>query len=318
MHSHNTFGSNLTKAFNKFIPYIIAYSLLMIVNTLDWGILFVFNWMESILYILLAPILAYQIGRIFDGPRATLPNLFVGLLAGYYQTTFMGGLVVGLITHFFLRLFDKKDINLVVSIGLIIIIETCVVYFGVVPLITFVIDTINTFLISLRGNNTVILVMALAGLTAVDLGGPLNKTAFAFVITVYLEGFYEISGPALIAVGIPPLGMAFTAFLIKDFEVNVSPLKTALLGMVGLTEGALPYASKYPYIVIPAVTIGSMIASGFAALVGIENRLFLGSVVGIFGANRLILFLFAFDVGVFSVFLISFLLIKFSKKTEPF
>ncbi len=124
---------------------------------------------------------------------------------------------------------------------------------------------------------TPLLTLLLAGMMAVDMGGPINKTSYVFG-TVMLgtpgsDGVGYVLMAAVMAGGmVPPLAIAIaTLFKRKtlwDQSDKEGGITNWVMGFSFVTEGAIPFASKYPKSVIPANIIGSA---------------FVGLIVGLFG-----------------------------------
>lgn len=112
---------------------------------------------------------------------------------------------------------------------------------------------------------------------AIDMGGPINKAA-------YVVGITSIGGSmaaadnggtlvmAMVMAGgmVPPLAIAFaTLFGRKTYwedSDKEAGLSNWILGLSFITEGAIPFATKYPKQIFPGTIIGAMVAG---MLVGI-------------------------------------------------
>ena len=76
-------------------------------------------------------------------------------------------------------------------------------------------------------------------------------------------------GSVAAAIGVPPIGMSLASFFglkLKimnktDFDVAKGSI---LLGLMGITEGAIPYAVKYPKSAIISNCVGGIVAAGIA------------------------------------------------------
>ncbi|EFF41730.1 PTS fructose transporter subunit IIABC [Mycoplasmopsis alligatoris] len=116
--------------------------------------------------------------------------------------------------------------------------------------------------------------MLLAGMMAVDMGGPINKVAYTIgVASVDPNGLNQPWIMAAVMIGgmVPPLVIALSADLFpqkysskerKDSKVNY------LMGLSFITEGAIPYAASDPFRVIGASIVGSAVAGGMSAALG--------------------------------------------------
>jgi PTS system fructose-specific IIC component len=104
---------------------------------------------------------------------------------------------------------------------------------------------------------------------AFDMGGPVNKTAFFFGAAMIREGNYQIMGACAAAICTPALGMGLATLLRKKLwstEERESGLAGIAMGMMGITEGAIPFAAADPIRVIPSIMVGSAVAAVIAML----------------------------------------------------
>jgi len=130
----------------------------------------------------------------------------------------------------------------------------------------------------LRGmsaGNAVVLALLLGAMIAFDMGGPVNKTAFFFGAAMIREGDFRIMGACAAAICTPPLGMGLATLLRKRLwttDEQEAGLAGLAMGMIGITEGAIPFAAADPVRVIPCIMLGSMLASVIAMLAGVGDH----------------------------------------------
>jgi PTS system fructose-specific IIC component len=78
-----------------------------------------------------------------------------------------------------------------------------------------------------------------------------------------------VMGACAAAICTPPLGLALATLVSRSQwseEQRESGLAALAMGMVGITEGAIPFAAADPVRVIPSIMVGSMVASTIAML----------------------------------------------------
>ena len=106
-----------------------------------------------------------------------------------------------------------------------------------------------------------------AGMMAVDMGGPINKAAYITGIAT-IETNPMIMAAVMIGGMVPPLAIALAStFFPKKFtkkERNDGKVNY-VMGLCFITEGAIPYAASDPLRVIPACVVGSAFAGGLSA-----------------------------------------------------
>src|SRR5690606_26974012 len=103
----------------------------------------------------------------------------------------------------------------------------------------------------------------LGGMTAFAMGGPINKVATLFAQTQVNTQPWLMGGVG-IAICVPPLGMALATLLSpKRYkkEEREAGKAAAIMGMIGISEGAIPFAAADPVRVIPAIVAGGIIGN---------------------------------------------------------
>jgi len=131
---------------------------------------------------------------------------------------------------------------------------------------------LNNFLASLGTTNGAILGLIVGGMMAIDMGGPINKAAYAFgILTLEQGGSSPIMAAVMIGGMVPPLGIAIATTLFKKkftVEEREAGRVNYVLGLSFITEGAIPFAAANPAKVIPATFAGSAIAGSLSMLFG--------------------------------------------------
>ncbi|MBK8267228.1 MAG: PTS fructose transporter subunit IIC [Planctomycetes bacterium] len=119
------------------------------------------------------------------------------------------------------------------------------------------------------------LAMVLGAMIAFDMGGPVNKAAFFFGVAMIKEGEYGVMGACGAAICTPPLGLGLATVIQKSLwrqEDRDAGVAALAMGMIGITEGAIPFAASDPVRVIPCIILGSMTASTTAMLSHVGNH----------------------------------------------
>jgi fructose PTS system EIIBC or EIIC component len=143
-----------------------------------------------------------------------------------------------------------------------------------VPIAAFM-EFLSGWLKTMSQGNAVVLAAALGAMIAFDMGGPVNKAAFFFGAAMIEEGNYAVMGACAAAICTPPLGLALATLAAPaqwSEEQRESGLAALGMGMVGITEGAIPFAAADPVRIIPSIMIGSMVASTLAMLGGVGDH----------------------------------------------
>lgn len=303
-------GKHIFHGFKYAVPVIILYSISLAID----HNLFSLGTIPEGIYLLIIPVLTAAISYSITRKILIIPALILGVYAERMGIGFFGGIFGGLLIGYTGFLFVKvipisnKWVNIVMGYIVIAFASFAITYglltYIIGPPILFILDQITVYISAIKPTQILFLVAILATLTTIDLGGPFNKLAFGFVLQFYLDGHYNITGPALISVAIPPISIYLALKLIpKKFNtLDQSSKKLAFIAsLVGLTEGALVVSFRRPLKMIPIIVCGSVVGSVFAAYFGLENQLLMASVLGLPGANNFIVYILAHMVGVFVI-----------------
>ena len=131
---------------------------------------------------------------------------------------------------------------------------------------------ITGLLNSMGGTSKVLLGIVVAGMMAIDMGGPFNKAAYVFgtaALATGNENGYLIMAAVMAGGMVPPLAIALcTTFFGNRFNENQrkSGLTNYIMGLSFITEGAIPFAAADPLRVIPSCIVGSATAGALATL----------------------------------------------------
>lgn len=143
-----------------------------------------------------------------------------------------------------------------------------IVLWGIGEPIKFFMTSMNEFLASMAGASKIVLGTILGGMTAFDMGGPINKVATLFAQT-QVDTQPWLMGGVGIAICTPPLGMALATFLFKKKftkEEQEAGKAAAIMGSIGISEGAIPFAANDPLRVLPSIVAGGIVGCVFGFL----------------------------------------------------
>ena len=304
---------HLMTGISYMIPVIIIFALFLVLGQIPGPTADMMTQISNMAQMLIVPILTAFIAFSIAGKLTLAPAFVIGLMSDQLGMGFIGGLIVGLLTGYLVKLIvnlvNKKGggmvIDLLVSFLVVPIFIPLIIggltYFVIAAPISSFMISLTAWLNALSGTNAIILAVILGAMIAVDMGGPINKTAFAFAVGAYTEGAFAVSAPVLVAISVPTLAMAIAPFLApkkyRDEEKIAS--KTAIvMGLIGLTEGAIPFAAVDPFRVIPSIIVGSSLGAALAAAFGISNKVMIPSLIGLSGVNKPLLYILAHLIAV--------------------
>ncbi|MGR2752953.1 PTS fructose transporter subunit IIABC [Agromyces arachidis] len=262
----------------------------------------------------LVPALAGYIAYAIADRPGIAPGFVAGSVAGLMGAGFIGGLVGGILAGVVALWFARLNvprwlaglmpvviIPLVASIaasGLMI-----VVLGGPIAGLT---TALNDWLSGLTGAGAILLGLILGAMMGFDLGGPVNKVAYAFAVAGLGAGSIENQVPwtimaAVMAAGmVPPLAMALATVIDRKLFTPVEREngKAAwLLGAAFISEGAIPFAAADLFRVIPASIIGGAVAGAICMGTGVTSQAPHGGIFVFFAIGNLLMFVVAILAG---------------------
>ncbi|NOJ19294.1 PTS fructose transporter subunit IIABC [Vibrio jasicida] len=270
-------------------------------------------------FTLMIPILAGYIAYAIADRPALTPGLIGGWIANngsFYGadagTGFIGAIIAGLLVGYFVKWITSINYHKFIQPLVPIMIAPITGSLFIAGLFIFVIgapiaslmDGLTALLTSMSTGNVVLLGIVLGGMAGFDMGGPFNKVAFLFSVGMIASGQTQFMGAMACAIPVAPLGMALATALGRKFDLfeeseTEAGKAAGAMGLVGISEGAIPFAAQDPMSVIPANVLGSMVAAVMAFSFGITNSVAHGGpVVALLGAmNHPVLALICMATG---------------------
>lgn len=248
--------------------------------------------------------LAYSIA---DRPGLA-PGMIAASIANSIGTGFLGamlgGFIAGITVLFLKKIKVPASLQGIMPIMVIPLagsfISGGIIYFVLKTPLTWIMSSLTNMLLSLSGGSRLAFGAVNGMMYSFDLGGALNKTAYTFSMAMINEEIYWPQGINTVACATPPLGMALACLIGKkkftpaERKMGISSL---IMGLVGITEGAIPFAVSDPKAIIPSVVAGSAVAGGLAGALGLECTIAWDSFVTIPGLNNIGVFLLCIAVG---------------------
>jgi PTS system fructose-specific IIC component len=264
----------------------------------------------------LVPALAGYIAFAIADRPGIAPGFVAGAVAVLMSSGFIGGIAGGLMAGFVALWFARlavprwlRGLMPVVIIPLIasIVASGILVLFLGRPIATLM-GWLNTWLNELAATGAIVVVGVILGLMmCFDLGGPINKVAYAFAVAGLAAGSptnqtpYLIMSAVMCAGMVPPLAMALAStVLARDMfpPVERENGKAAwLLGAAFISEGAIPFAAADPLRVIPACMAGGAVTGGLSMAFGVTSLAPHGGIFVLFAINPIWGFLVALAAG---------------------
>ncbi|WP_104138817.1 fructose-specific PTS transporter subunit EIIC [Cryobacterium sp. Y62] len=262
----------------------------------------------------LVPALAGYIAFAIADRPGIAPGFVAGAVAGFMGAGFLGGIVGGLLAGVVAASFAKlnvprwlRSLMPVVIIPLIASIVASGLMFvilgGPIALLTV---GLGDWLNGMTGASAVILGVILGLMMAFDLGGPVNKVAYAFAVaglgaaSLANQAPWQIMAAVMAAGMVPPLAMALATSIDKKlFSLSERENGKAawLLGASFISEGAIPFAAADVFRVIPAAMLGAAVTGGLSMAWNITSKAPHGGMFVFFAIDNFLLFVLAIAIG---------------------
>jgi PTS system fructose-specific IIC component len=234
----------------------------------------------------LVPVLAGFIAFAMADRPAIAPGFVGGAIAVTVGAGFLGGLVAGLLAGGVVlalkRIQVPKAMRGIMPVVVYPLLGSIVVgvlmYVVVGKPIAAATTGLTNWLNSLSGVSALLLGALLGLMMAFDMGGPVNKAAYAFAVgglTTGATASLQIMAAVMAAGMVPPLALALASTVRKKLftEAERENGRAAwLLGASFITEGAIPFAAADPFRVIPSIMLGSAVTGSLSMAFGATLR----------------------------------------------
>ncbi len=293
---------NLMSGISHMLPFVIGGGILMAISFIVENYMaggaknpaFIFlNSAGNLAFAFMVPVLAAYIAKSIGDLPALMPGFVGGYMAAIVNGTnglqvnvqahavspagFLGGIAAGFIAGYMMiglkKLFAKlpksvegmKPMLIYPILGLLFI--ALIMFYIINPIFSSINFAITHFLNSMGTGNLVILTLILAGMMAIDMGGPFNKAAYVFASGAFANDPHSATAAVMMAavmVGgmVPPFATAIGTTFFKNRytkEERRAGVSNWILGFSFITEGAIPFAAADPGRVIPSCVIGSAV-----------------------------------------------------------
>ncbi|MBW9118635.1 PTS sugar transporter subunit IIA [Microbacterium trichothecenolyticum] len=264
---------------------------------------------------LVSALAGYIAFAIADRPGIA-PGFVAGAVAVIMNAGFIGGIIGGLLAGFVAwwigRLNAPRWLRglmpvVIIPLAASIVASGLMILFLGRPIATLM-EGLNAWLTGLAATDAIVLVGVILGLMmCFDLGGPVNKVAYAFAVAGLASASAENTTPYLIMAAVmaagmvPPLAMALASTVLAR---NMFPPverengKAAwLLGAAFISEGAIPFAAADPLRVIPSMMLGGAVTGALSMAFAVESLAPHGGIFVLFAINPIWGFLIALAAG---------------------
>lgn len=278
----------------------------------------VFKNIGGLAFGFMLPILAGYIAMSIADRPGLAAGFIGGMIAANGKSGFLGALAAGFIAGYLVlllkKLFEKlpKAIEKLSPVLLFplfgILFVGLIMIFVVEPPIGALNTALNDALAGMGSTSKLVLGAVLAGMMAIDMGGPFNKAAYVFGTASIIEGNYAVMAAVMIGGMVPPCAIALATLLFKNKFTKAereSGPTNFIMGLAFITEGAIPFAASDPLRVIPSCIIGSAAAGALSMAFGCTLMAPHGGIFVFPVVEHALMYLVALAVGtVISAFLL--------------
>ncbi|TFC21207.1 PTS lactose transporter subunit IIC [Cryobacterium algoritolerans] len=262
----------------------------------------------------LVPALGGYIAYAIADRPGIAPGFVAGAVAGFMGAGFLGGIAGGLLAGVAAASFGRlnvprwlRSLMPVVIIPLVAsIVASGLMFLVLGGPIAWLTSVLNTWLTGMSGVAAIILGLILGLMMGFDLGGPVNKVAYAFAVaglgtaTIANQAPWQIMAAVMAAGMVPPLAMALATVVDKRLFslVERENGKAAwLLGASFISEGAIPFAAADVFRVIPASMIGAGVTGALSMAWGVTSKAPHGGIFVFFAIDSFPLWALAIAIG---------------------
>ncbi|MFJ7414054.1 fructose-specific PTS transporter subunit EIIC [Streptomyces sp. NPDC098077] len=244
------------------------------------------NQIGSAAFGFLVPVLAGYIAYGMADRPALVPGFVGGAIALTVNAGFLGGLVAGLLAGAVVMAIQRVPVHPTLR-GIMPVLVIPLIASAVVGFLMFIVvgkpiaslqNALTDWLNGLSGSNAVILGVVLGLMMCFDMGGPLNKVAYAFAVGGLADptpGSLKVMAAVMAAGMVPPLAMALATTVRKRLFTKTereNGRAAWVLGASFITEGAIPFAAADPLRVIPSVMAGGAVTGALSMAFGATLR----------------------------------------------
>ncbi|NDL67355.1 PTS fructose transporter subunit IIC [Anaerotalea alkaliphila] len=261
---------------------------------------------------LMVPILAGYIAYSIADRPGLAPGMIGGSVAIQLNAGFLGGLVAGFLAGYIVQLIKKyiklpKNLQGIMPVLIIPVLGSLatglLLFYVIGKPVAALNAAMNNFLTGMSGANAIALGLIIGLMMAIDMGGPINKAAYAFGTGTLAAAVGTGSAvmAAVMAAGMtPPLGLALATILFKkkfSFAEKEAGKAAWVLGASFITEGAIPFAAADPLRVIPSIMVGSALTGALSMAFGSTLTVPHGGIFVFFAVGNIPGYLIAIAAG---------------------
>lgn len=271
---------------------------------------------------LMLPFIGGYVAFAIGDRVAIAPGFVGGVLASEFNSGFIGALIAGIIAGYTVKITLKKIklpkfasgmTSIFIAPVLGVLITGLILLYLIGAPVSAINKGLEEWLKGMSGSNKVLLAAIVGGMMGFDLGGPVNKAALTTALALVVSGITTPNTAAMIGIVVPPLGLGLATIIGKkkyNKSLQEAGKSAILMGLVGVTEGAIPFAIESPFLVITTTVLGSSLSAAMAVFLGVDNPLPISGFYGWFAVYKWHLYILSIFVGALFIAIVNILVRK--------
>ncbi len=310
--------SALLSGVSYMLPFVVAGGILVAIGFAGGGAVAVTEsetgfwsrifWWGKDAFGLMVPIFAAYVAYSIGDKPALAAGMVSGVIADSIGGGFIAAIIGGLIAGYLVKALKKLPIpamlRSLMPTVIIPVISVLVIGFLMDIVIGKPFAALNQgmleFLSGMSGSSLILLGIIQGAMLAFDLGGPVNKAAYAFALATMEAGNYAPMAANFVASMVPPLaiGIAMLVAKKKFTEEERSSTAGCIVGAFAMiSEFAIPFAAGRPQLYVPCFVAGGAVSAALAYAFGLTMQAPHGGLFVAMLCNNIPLLLVALLVG---------------------
>lgn len=300
------------------LPFVVAGGILVAIGFAGGGAVEVTQsttgfwsrifWWGKDAFGLMVPIFAAYVAYSIGDKPALCAGMVGGVICDAIGGGFIAAIVAGILAGYVVNALKKiplpASLRSLLPTVIIPVISTLIIGFimGIVVGKPFAIlnEGLLSFLSGLNGGSLILLGIIQGAMLAFDLGGPVNKAAYAFALATLEAGNYAPMAANFVASMVPPLAVGLAMIIAKKKFTEEERSATAgciIGGFAMISEFAIPFAAGNPLVYIPSFVAGGAVSAVCSYLFGCTMQAPHGGAFVIFLCNKPLLLVLSLLIG---------------------
>lgn len=310
--------SALLSGVSYMLPFVVAGGILVAIGFAGGGAVAVTEsetgfwsrifWWGKDAFGLMIPIFAAYVAYSIGDKPALAAGMVSGVIADSIGGGFLAALVGGILAGYVVKALKKLPIPIMLKS----LMPTVIIPVISVLVMGFVMDIViggpfavlNQAMLDMlggmSGSSLILLGIIQGAMLAFDLGGPVNKAAYAFALATMEAGNYAPMAANFVASMVPPLAIGIAMIIAKKKFTEEERSSTAgcIVGAFAMiSEFAIPFAAGRPQLYVPCFVAGGAVSAALSYIFGLTMQAPHGGLFVAMLCNNVLLLIVALLAG---------------------